>query len=107
MECSRNGVLGRDGYVYVVTKDGRVLKIDTSNNSHCIVVNTVESYHSGSGWGLGILGIDGCIYWPPFSAAQILKYDPYSNLTSLVGDDFGYGTRMKWKGGCAVHDGVV
>ena len=41
-------------------------------------------------WGnLGeILGIDGGIYWPPCAATHILKCDPYSDLSFLVGDDF-------------------
>ena len=31
------GALGRDGCIYAVTWDGRVLKIDTANNVHCFV----------------------------------------------------------------------
>ena len=44
--------------------------------------NLVESGHRGTGWGSGwrngILGIDGCIYWPPNHGTHILKYDPNS-----------------------------
>ena len=100
--CERRG-----GCIYAATFDGRVLKINTTNNSHCIIGNTVESnYNDGSCWGNGILGIDGCIYWPPADGAQILKYDPHLNLTSLVGGDLGRGGG-KWRGGCTTSDGVI
>ena len=101
LECFGNGALGRDGCIY-----GRVLKIDTTNNSHCMVGHTVESDPERYGWGDGIMGIDGCIYWPPVDATHIMKYDPHSNLTSLVGDDLGDGDD-KWSGGCAAPDGVI
>ena len=70
-DCNGNGILARDGCTYVAVGAGRVLKIDTTNNSHCIVGNTVESdcteYEFGytefdSEWGDAILGIDGCVY---------------------------------------------
>ena len=67
----------------------------------------MPDHNSCWGWGDAILGIDGCIYWPPQDASRILKYDPHSNLTSLVGgDDFGTDT-YKWKGGCLATDGVI
>ena len=108
--CSGNGVLGRDGCIYAAVRHhGRVhvLKIDTTNNSHCIVGSRVKSDPNGFGWGDAILGIDGCIYWPPTDATHILKYDPHSNLSSLVGDDFGTHYEGKWSGGCAATDGVI
>ena len=82
------------------------MKIDTTNNSHCFVGNTVESNHCCFGWTDAILGIDGCIYWPPNDAARILKCDPHSDQTSLVGDDFGK-MRSKWYGGSLASDGVI
>ena len=86
------GALGRDGYIYAITLDGRIMKIDRANNTHCFVGNSVESDHHDQGWFDAILGIDGCIYCPPKNARYILKYDPHTNRTSLVGDDFGTGT---------------
>ena len=106
LKCSGNGVLGRDGCIYALDKYGGVLKIDTTHNSHCFVGNTVESSHRGTGWSDGTLGIDGCIYWPPSNATHILKYDPHSNRTSLVGDDLGHG-KLKWSGVCTVPDGII
>ena len=108
-ECNGNGVLARDGCIYAAIRYGRVLKIDTTNYSHCIVGNTVESdcTEYKLEWGDAILGIDGCIYWPPSDTAQILKYDPHSNVTSLVGDYLGTYDRYKWSVGCAAPDGVI
>ena len=106
-ECG-GGALGRDGCIYAITDDGEVLKIDTTKNSHCFVGNSIESDYDQhyQGWGDASLGIDGCIYWPPYYARHMLKYDPHANQTSLVGDDFG-DTAYKWCGGCLASDGVI
>ena len=82
------GALGRYDCIYAIARDDRILKIDTTNNAHCFVGNSVESDHHGEGWFDAILGIDGCIYCSPLNARYILKYDPHTNRTSLVGDDF-------------------
>ena len=107
--CNGNGALGRDGCIYALTVDGQVLKIDTVNNSHCFFVNSVDSNHQKyqQGWGDAILGIDGCVYWPPCTARRTLKYDPHTDLTSLVGCDF-FGTRgLKWLTSTLATDGVI
>ena len=116
--CS-GGVLARDGCIYALATDSRVLKIDTTNNYHCFVGNSIESHHYlfsdfDKGWGNAILGIDGCIYWPPADASRILKYDPHTNQASLVGDDYegerpyfeGFALEI-WNGGCLASDGVI
>ena len=106
--CNGNGALARDGCIYAITLDGRVLKIDTTNSSHCFVGSSIEfdHYGYGYGWSDAILGIDGCIYWPPHNARRILKYDPHSDQISLVGDDYG-NTAYKWHGGSLASDGVI
>ena len=101
--CKGDGVLGRDGCFYALTVDAGILKIVTANNSHCFIRT---SDFSDFGWNDAILGIDGCIYWPPNTACRILKYDPNSNLISLIGDDFGFDT-CKWCEGCLASDGVI
>ena len=107
--CVGNGILGMDGCIYGATTctNMRALKINTTNNSYCFVGNIAE-LDQDDAWTYvdAVLGIDGCIYWPPYEASRILKYDPHSNLTSLVGDDFGTDT-YKWKGGCLATDGVI
>ena len=100
--CKGNGALGRDECIYVIIPDRKILKIDTTNNSHCFVGNSVESeyYHFFRGCSDAIFGIDGCIYWPPAYTRRILKYDPHANKTSLVGDDYGYSSpKEKWFAG--------
>ena len=106
-ECYGNGTLGRDGCIYALAKGDRILKIDTANNSHCFVGNSIQSDHSGNGWCEAILGIDGCIYWAPFHAKRTLKYDPHTNQTSLVGCDFGSERSHKWSNGALAADGVI
>ena len=78
-------VMGRDGCIYVLANNCRVLKIDAANNSRGYVGNTIQ-FAGGD----AILGFDGCIYWPaPKNDRRILrKYDPHSNQTSFVGDNF-------------------
>ena len=106
--CIGNGVLARDGCIYAITRDGRVLKIDTTNNCHGFVVNSIDSDHNQyrRGWCDAVMGIDGCVYWPPYDATRTLKYNPHIDLTSLVGGDFGT-QQVKWVGGTLASDRVV
>ena len=106
-KCEANGALGRDGCIYALTEHGQVLKIDTVNNSHSFVRNSIQSEYDHDGWGDPILGIDGCIYWPPCRAKRALKYDPHSNQISLVGDDFGDQWHKWFGGGALATDGVI
>ena len=93
-------------FIYAITRDGRVLKIDTTNNSHCFVGNSIDSDNPDRGWDDANLGIDGCIYWPPFNAHRSLKYDRNTNQASLVGNDFGK-EGCKWSGGPLTSDGAM
>ena len=97
------GALGRDGCIYVVAR-GRILKIDTTDNSSGFVGN-IEFYSDDCGD--AILGIDGCIYWPPAKGCHILKYDPLTNQTSLVRDDYGFSSHKQWSSGCLASNGVI
>ena len=100
--CNGNGALGRDGCIYALAYK-RILKINTVNNSHC-VVGVHDAYMLGDGDAM--LGIDGCIYWPPRENGYTLKYDRHSNQTSCVGDDFEtYGDC--WLNGALATDGVI
>ena len=43
-------------------------------------------YYDAEGWGDASLGIGGCIYWQPVNHIErTLKYDPYTDKTSLIG----------------------
>ena len=107
-ECN-NGAVERDGFIYVLITNCQVLKIDTctTNNSLIFDVHSTQpGYGKVDDWGHAILGIDGCIYWPPMMAGRTLKYDPHFDQISLVGDDFGRDTD-KWIGGTLALDGVI
>ena len=104
-ECG-SGVLAGDGYIYAVHDSGQVLQIDTANNNYTWIGDRIFS-GSGKGWGDPIVGVDKCIYCPPFDAIRVLKFDPETQqLPSLVGDDLGEG-RFKWVGGALATDGVI
>jgi hypothetical protein len=104
--CCWNGVLGGDGYIYAANGAGQVLKIDTTSNNHTWIGDQIYS-GLGHGWGHPIVGVDKCIYWPPFNANRVLKFDPGTQrLPWLVGDDLGEG-RDKWQGGALATDGVI
>jgi hypothetical protein len=100
-----NGALAGDGYIYAVNSVGQVLKVDTVNNNYTWIGDPI--YSGGFGWGDAIVGADKCIYWPPYSANRVLKFDPETQqLPSLVGGDLGeFGS--KWIGGALATDGVI
>ena len=41
--CPGNSAVGTDGCIYAFTRSGRVLRIDTTNNSHCFVGSRIQS----------------------------------------------------------------
>ena len=98
--CHGNGVLARDGCIYALANN-QVLKIDTVKNSHC-----VAGMHDADMPVDAMLGIDGCIYWPPCDNGYTLKYDPHSKQTSLVGSQFETD-RNNWLSGALATDGVI
>ena len=102
-KCS-GGALGRDGCIYALSHTGRVLKIDTANNSHRFVRNFCIFLGIKS-WGNAILGIDGCIYWPPQNVKRTLKYDPHSNQIS--GGNSRNVQEREWDSGALSADGVI
>lgn len=108
--CRGNGTLGRDGHIYAARMDGSVLKIDVVSNTYSIFENNIHEYLTlwslSLGWGAAILGNDGCIYWPPRCSRRTLKFDPETQVISLVGNDYG-NEDHKWMGGVVASDGVI
>ena len=113
--CGGNGVLGGDGDIYSVNDSGQVLKVDTTNGNYTWIGDPIYS-GGGSGWGDPIVGGDKCIYWPPFNANRVLKFDPETQqLPSLVGDDLAAEgedlaegeCKLKWQSGALATDGVI
>lgn len=57
-------------------------------------------------WDGAVKGEDGMIYGIPLNAKNILKFDPSSKTTSVIGDNFDSGS-LKWRGGVNGHDGLI
>jgi len=65
-----------------------------------------EVFNGGYKWaGDGALASNGCIYFAPCCATRVLKYDISTNISTLVGDDYGsdFG---KWEGGVFTNNSV-
>jgi hypothetical protein len=104
---------------YPIRTTGDLISLDKTQNTEFAIKQTKSNYRSIvlvglrselSGWGPTILGSDGCIYWPPgHSSNRALKFDPETNLGSLVGDDFGGGETSitKWRSGSAGPNGAI
>ena len=96
--------------MFAVTSDNRVLKIYTSDNSYGFVGNNTnpDSNTSELGWqeDAMMLGIDGCICWPPKYAGHTLKYDPHTDQISLVCCELGT-ERSKWLSGALTPGGII
>ena len=102
LECNGSGVLGRDGCIYARALNvGKVLKIDTTNNYHSFVKDIIAianpRYSDEGRWGDAVLGVDGCISWPPLRANRI----------TMVGNNFEIDLSQKWGGGSLTSDGVI
>jgi hypothetical protein len=101
-----NGVLGCDSYIYAANESGQVLQIDATHNNYTWIGDPIYSGYR-PGWGAPIVGVDKCIYWPPFNANHVLKFDPKTQqLPWLVGGDLGEAI-YKWQGGALATDGVI
>jgi hypothetical protein len=104
------GLMGLDGYIYAPSHENYgLIKIDVVNNSYTFCSNSYPAHsHSREyvGWGVGVVGNDGCLYWPPYCAGRTLKFDTQQDSFSLVGSDFGE-IQDKWGGGAATSDGRI
>jgi hypothetical protein len=59
-----------------------------------ILTNLIgDVYSGGARWNGGILAPNGLIYFSPYNANQILKLDPATNQTSLVGSIYSGGSK--------------
>lgn len=99
-----SGVLGPDGStIYASNEFGKILKFDTVNDTYQFVSNAIPT--SGRyGWCEAIVGIDQNIYWCPYGANRVLKFNTFTQKRELIGDDlsgFGY---WKWYSGTLASD---
>ncbi len=112
-ECLGEGALASDGCIYAMTGQFEVLKIDTNKNkmSWALVGNKVDYTYVMRGsisrsidTANAIAGIDGCVYFPNILT---VKYDPHTDHTCFVGNDFGYKQSRQWLSGALAPDGVI
>ncbi len=97
-----NGVLGPDeSTIYSVALDGRILKIDTQNDSYEIIGDKIFE----NGWWGAVVGADQNIYACPFQANNVLKFSPFNQEISLIGDDLSKHGGYKWRDGILASDG--
>ncbi len=104
-KCFGNGALADDGIIYAVTTDGKILAIDVDNNSHSFVATAPQSIDNG--WYGAIAGEDGVIYFPPYDASRVMKYDIITKKTSLVGEDLGDDGNKYFGGSVKSRDGKI
>jgi hypothetical protein len=93
-------------YILRMVGAGQVLQIGTTSNNYTWIGNRIYSGLK-RGWGDPIVGVDKCIYWPPYGANRVLKFDPETqHLPWLVGDDLGEEL-VEWQGRALATDGVI
>ena len=83
--------------------------LHTSCHSSSLIVQIITPKHQSSTHEHiigGILGVDGCIYAPPYTATGVLRIDPRTDTVQVIGH-FPYGG-YKWHGGLlAKSTGVI
>ena len=82
------------------------MQIDIARKNYTWIGDTIFSGRR-RGWGDPIVGVDKCIYWPPWNAKRVFKFDPETQqFPSLVGGDLGE-KNWKWQGGALAMDQAI
>ena len=99
------GAMTDSSIIYCPLRDRRrgILKIDMNTNDVTELVNVnllhEERGHADNMWESSALALDGCIYFMPWIAHQIMKLDPNNNdAMSSVGDDLGHKFHKYYSG---------
>lgn len=66
-----------------------------------------DSYPGLFKWHGAVVALDGSVYAIPQKAHHVLRIDPASDATSLVGPALFPGMHNKWYGGLRAHDGSI
>lgn len=74
------------GYI-LSTEQCRVLKVrlDEGGMAEEIGPNLFQ-FGGKNRWYGGILGVDGCVYAPPYAATGVLRIDPRTDSVDVIGD---------------------
>lgn len=108
-----SSALGRDGHIYAAKGATYVgaknLKIDVASNTctHSVVGKAKHDNIGTLGYNSAIPGDDGCIYWLPFHANRTLRYDPETQDSTKVGNDFANAGVVKWGSVAVANGGVI
>jgi len=94
LEGGDNGAAVSDGQL---SSQSQIQQSATLGNQMTVVTEEIgddfDNFAGGAKWKTGALAADGCIYCAPFGHDRILKIDPKTDTTSLVGKSFG---RVGW-----------
>ena len=113
------GVLAGNGCIYCIPCDpsnSGILKIDTMDNlskatetESVTILDAVLPSSEYAPWLSGALAADGCIYFLPATARNILKLDPSNDTLSLVGREFDQHLidGVKFRGTIAAKNGYI
>ena len=112
--CRGKGALARNGYIYVMAYGDvwTILRINTNrhdeNDTTFVALEWIEChiYEDRDWYGDAVMGLDGCIYWPPRNGYHILHHNPFNGHTSRVGHNLGILSK-KYCGGALALDGVI
>ena len=106
------GVLADDGNIYAVNQYRQILKIDTFNNEYTFIGSEIYNRNDYN-WGSPVIGADKCIYFLPYGHDRVLKFNPSTQVISLVGESYRHigdsyrANQCKWCGGALASDGYI
>ena len=96
-------VIAYDGNIYAANQFGQILKIEPADKKWSIIGTRMCD---GSSWGRPVLGANKCIYFPPLSHDQVLKFNPATQKISLIGKSCGQCI-WKWYNAVLASDGYI
>ena len=103
-------VLGPGGVIYGVHRfgHGKILRVDPPLLRERVSLIDAPKEGFDGWWYGGALAPDGCIYYVPGGAKQVLRFDPATEERKLIGPEItGFDDRHKYMGCVRADDGVL